>query len=218
MGIAPLLAAPALAENPLHLSGSISASTSTVINGIVFNRPQYSGNIGGWYGHTTFGANIASAYSGGNSGTDHQDKYFVAYEQKLAPISVKYEVTLKTYPGTRDGLTDQGIDYAVTASHPIAGVNVALGVDYTGEDYSTTRKSYGFNASLSRGLLPKLSGWLSVSHHHQFGSVDYTNTNLGLYYQLTSKLGVSTSINNWHAYAEWAHDRPTLSLSLSRRL
>ena len=210
----PCLAADA---NPLHLSASVSASTSTVINDIVFNKPQYGANLDGWYGHSSFGVNIASAYSG-NNGTDHQDKYFVAYDQKLVPFDLKYQVTLKTYPGTREGLNDNGVDYAVTASQSVDGISYSFGVDYTGEDYTTTRKSYGFNVSLGHSFAPKLSGWLSISHHHQFGSVDYTNTNLGLYYSLNSKMGVSTSINNWHAYADWGRDRPSLSISLSRRL
>ena len=202
----------------LHLSAAVNASTSTVINGIVFNRPQFGANVEGHHGNVSFEASIASAYSGGNNGTDHQDKYIVAYYQRLKPFNLKYEVMLKTYPGTRAGLNNHGIDYAVTASHSVKGVNFGLGFDYTNKDYSTTRKSYGINLSLGHSFMSKLSGWLSVSHHHQFGSVDYTNTNMGLYYQLSSKFGVSTSINNWHAYADWNHDRPTLSISLSRKL
>jgi len=220
--ILPLLlllpATSALAENnPLHLSASVNASTSTVINGIVFNRPQFSGNLDGWHGHTSFGVNIASAYSGNNNGTDHQDRYFVAYEQRLKPVTLKYQVTYKNYPGTRAGLTDHGVTYGVTASHGFKGLSVGLGVDYTDTDYTTIRKSYGLNLSLGHSF-GKLSSWLSVSHHHQFGSVDYTNTNMGVYYPLSPKMGMSASINNWHAYADWNHDRPTLSLSLSRRL
>ena len=212
------LATPVAAAPDLHLSASVNASTSTVINGIVFNRPQFGANLEGHHGNLSFGANIASAYSGGNNGTDHQDKYVVAYDQRLKSLNLKYQVMLKTYPGTRAGLTDHGIDYAVTASHSVKGVNFGLGVDYTDKDYATTRKSYGINLSLGHSFMPKLSGWLSVSHHHQFGSVDYTNTNLGLYYQATAKMGVSTSLNNWHAYAAWGRDRPTLSISLSRKL
>ena len=80
------------------------------------------------------------------------------------------------------------------------------------------RKAYGVNASIRRGLAKKLSGWVSLSYRKQWGSVDFLNTNVGLYYQMTDKLGLATSVNNWHAYADWNVDRPTLSVSLSRRL
>ncbi len=216
-GLLIAAATPALAENPLHLEASVSASTSTVINGIVFNRPQYGAHVEGSHDQIHFGASIESAYSG-NSGADHQDKYFVTYEQNLKPIHLRYEVLVKSYPGTRDGLTDHGVTYGVTASRSLAGFNVGLGVDYSDTDYTTIRKSYGMNLSLGHSLGLKMSSWLSISHHHQFGSVDYTNTNMGVYYSLSSKMGVSASINNWHAYAAWNHDRPTLSLSLSRKL
>ncbi len=212
-----LPAMPALAENPLHLEASVNASTSTVINGIVFNRPQYGAHLDGAHDRFHFGASIETAYSG-NSGADHQDKYFVTYQQSFKPIDVRYEVLVKSYPGTRAGLNDYGVTYGVTASRNMAGFNVGLGVDYTGEDYTTVRKSYGVNLSLGHSLGHKVSSWLSISHHHQFGSVDYTNTNMGIYYSLSSKVGVSASINDWHAYADWNHDRPTLSISVSRRL
>ena len=201
-----------------HWSASVNASTSTVMNDIVLNRAQLGGRLEGRLGNLLVEGSIASAYSGGSSGTDHQDRYLVSYDQRMKPFNLRYQVTLKEYPGTRDGLNDHGIVYGVTASRKLLGLNLGLGLDYSNEDYATIRKSYGMNLSVSRSLAKGLSGWFSVSHHHQFGNVDYTNTNLGIYYQVTSKTGISTSINNWHGYARWNHDRPTLSVSLSRRL
>ena len=209
-------AACAGAPPPFHISASLSASTSTELNSEIIQKPQYGISLQGYQGPTFLGAEIRTARS--SLGTDSEDKFFVGLEQKLKPFSLRYQVTWKLYPGTKPGYNDSGLVYQVSASHPLFGVNCSLGAEYTGEDYSTTRKSYGYNVSLSRGLAPKLSGWISVQHKRNWGSVDYTNTNIGLYYQATPKIGFSTSVNTWHAFASWGRDHPSLSISLSRRL
>ena len=217
-GLLPVTAHAAAKPKPFQWSASLSASTSTLLNSEVIDKPQYGLTLQGHEGATSFGAELRTARAANTVGTDSEDRFYVAYSQRLKPFSLHYQVTWKLYPGTRPGLNDQGTVWQVSASRPVFGVNVSLGAEYTDEDYSTTRKSYGFDASLSRSLLPKLSGWISVQHKREWGSVDYTNTNIGLYYQATSKIGVSTSVNTWHAFAPWGRDHPTLSLSLSRRL
>ncbi|ESQ86996.1 hypothetical protein ABAC460_21690 [Asticcacaulis sp. AC460] len=218
-------AAPAYAEDAappswwdqkIHTSASIGISTSGTINGEINRKPRLSLNLSGNKGRMTFGARHETADS--YSGTDSENRFHVAWRQDNKLANLNYQVMYKTYPGTRPGLTDEALLYQVSASRSLKGINYGLGLEYTNADYATTRKSYGLNLSVSRSFLPKLSGWLSVSHKKQWGSVDYTNANIGLYYQATPKIGVATSINNWHAYADWAVDRPTLSVSLSRRL
>ncbi len=214
--LSPMAAHAADKSQAIHWSASLSASTSSVLNSEVIQKPQFGFNLSGHEGATFFGAEARTARS--SLGTDSEDKFYLGYEQRLKPVSLRYEVTYKVYPGTKPGYNDSGVLWQVSASHPFFGVNCSLGADYTGEDYATTRRSYGYSASLSRGLAPKLSGWISVSHRRNWGSVDYTNTNIGLYYQLTGKIGVSTSVNTWHAFASWGRDHPSLSISLSRRL
>jgi len=201
---------------PVSLQASLSASTSGVINGVINRKPQLTLNLGGQKGDLNFGASAQTVDS--NIGTDYQDQFYLAYNQKLAPVSLRWQVMYKTYPGTPSPYTDQALDYQVSASRSLLGINTSVGVEYTNDDYTTIRKSYGLNLSLGRGLLKKMYGWLSISHKHNFGSVDYTNTNIGIAYQLTSKIGVSTSINDWHAYADWAEDHPSFSVSINRKL
>ncbi len=197
-------------------SASLSASTSTTLNSEIIQKPQYGFSLSGHKGTIALGADIRTARS--SIGTDSEDKFYARAEQKLKPFDLHYEVTYRVYPGTLPGYHDSGLTYSVSASRSFLGVSCSLGADYTGEDYSTTRKAVGYSVSLGRGLAPKLSGWISVAHKRQWGSVDYTNTNIGVYYQATSKIGVSTSVNTWHAFAPWGRDHPSLSVSLSRRL
>lgn len=203
-------------NQPAKWHASVGVSTSGVINGMVFRKPQWSLDISGRKQDIYFGSTLRTVES--HIGTDSEDKFFVGYNQKLKPFTLRWQATYRIFPGTQARYTDNSLLYQVTASREVLGFNASAGAEYTDHDYSEVRKSYGVNASLSRGLLPKLSGWLSVSYRRQWGGVDYTNTNLGLYYQLTDRLGVATSVNNWHAYASWNVDRPTLSVSLSRRL
>jgi hypothetical protein len=203
-------------NQPAHWQAQISASTSGVINGIVMRKPQLAFDLSGRKNDFYFGAHSQTAES--YVGTDYENRFFVGYTQQLNPVSLRYQVTWKTYPGTPTQYTDQALDYQVTASRNLMGLNTSLGVEYTDEDYTTIRKSYGLNLSLGRSLIKKMYGWLSVSHKHNTGSVDYTNTNIGVAYQLTDKIGVSTSVNNWHAYADWAEDHPTFSISINRKL
>jgi len=203
-------------NQPAHWQAQISASTSGVINGIVMQKPQLAFDLSGRKSDFYFGAHSQTAES--YVGTDYENHLYVGYTQQFNPVSLRYQVTWKTYPGTPSQYTDQALDYQVTASRNLLGLNTSLGVEYTDEDYTTIRKSYGLNLSLGRSLIKKMYGWLSVSHKHNTGSADYTNTNIGVAYQLTDKLGVSTSVNNWHAYADWAEDHPTFSISINRKL
>lgn len=203
-------------NQPANWQAQIALSTSGVINGVINRTPQLSASLSGRKSDLYFGANAQTADS--NIGTDSQDQLYLGYNQQLKPVALRWQLTYKTYPGTPSPYTDQALDYQVTASKNLLGLNTSLGVEYTNADYTTIRKSYGLNFSLGRGLLKKMYGWLSISHRHNTGSVDYTNTNIGVAYQLTDKLGVSTSINDWHAYASWAEDHPTFSISINRKL
>ena len=191
-------------------------STSTVINGQVAPKPQYGVDLSGEKGRWSLQAKVATIDSW--VGADSEDRVTLSYNQPLKPFSLKYQVQYKMYPGTRAGYNATGTSYQVSASKSWHGVNYGIGAEYSDADYASIRKSYGINLSLGHSFMPKLSGWLSVAHHHQFGSADYTNTNVGLYYQVTRKIGLSTSVNLYHAYASWNVDHPTLSVGLSRRL
>lgn len=203
-------------NQPANWQAQLSLSTSGVINGVINRKPQLGFDVSGRKSDLYFGAHAQTADS--NVGTDYEDRLFVGYTQKLDPVSLRWQLTYKTYPGTPAQYTDQALDYQVTASKNLLGLNTSLGVEYTNADYTTVRKSYGLNFSLGRSLLKKMYGWLSISHKHNTGSVDYTNTNIGVAYQLTDKIGVSTSINDWHAYASWAEDHPTFSIAINRKL
>ncbi len=216
--LAPAAAHAADTSKPFQWSASFSASTSTLLNSEVIDKPQYGLTLQGRQGATLLGAEFHTANASPSIGTDSEDKVYLAYDQHLKPLDLRYQVTWKTYPGTRRGLNNQGTVWQVSASHRFFGVSVSLGTEYTDADYSTTRKSYAVDATLSRGLLPGLSGWISLQHKRQLGSVDFTNTNIGLYYQATPKIGFSTSVNTWHGFAPWGRDHPSLSVSLSRRL
>lgn len=207
----------ALADaDKVHWSGAISLTTSSVINGMVTNKPEFGLSLNGGKGRAYWGARTTTASSG--NGTDSQNSLFAGYNLPVKSFNVRYQFTHKAYPGTYDHLRDEGNIHQVSVSRTVKGTNYAVGMDYSDRDYTQVRKSYGASLSVSRGLTKKLSGWASVLHKHQVGAVDFTNVNVGLYYQLTPRIGVSTSVNNWHAYADWAEDRPTLSVALSRKL
>lgn len=200
----------------VHWSGAVSLTTSSVINGMVTNKPEFGLTLNGGKGKAFWGARMTTANSG--NGTDSQNSVFAGYSQPIKAYTLRYQFTHKAYPGTYDHLRDEGNIHQVTVSRNLRGVNYSAGLEYSDRDYTQVRKSYGASLSVSRGLTKKLSGWASVMHKHQVGAVDFTNVNVGVYYQLTSRIGVSTSVNNWHAYADWAEDRPTLSVALSRKL
>lgn len=200
----------------IHWSGAISMTTSSVINGMVTNKPEFGLALNGSKGRAFWGGRMTTANSG--NGTDSQDSLFAGYTLPVKSFDLRYQFTHKAYPGTREGLRDEGNIHQMTLSRGFKGVNYAAGLEYSDRDYIQVRKSYGASLSASRGLTKKLSGWASVMHKHQIGAVDFTNVHVGVYYQLTPRIGVSTSVNNWHAYADWAEDRPTLSLALSRKL
>ncbi len=203
-------------QKPASLRASISLSTSAVINGVVMKRPQLGFNLSGEKAALYYGASVATVDN--NLGSDSQDQLYAGYRQSLGKISIRYQATYRSYPGTLAQFNDSGLTYQVTASRSLLGVNASLGAEYSDTDFANVRKSYGLNGSISHGLIKNMSGWLSLSYHKQWGGVDSLNTNIGLWYQMTPKLGISASVNNWHAYAAWNHDRPTLSLGISRTL
>lgn len=209
--------AAALADgDKVRWSGAISLTTSSVINGMVTNKPEFGLTLNGSKGRAFWGGRMTTANSG--NGTDSQNSLFAGYSVPVKAYELRYQFTHKAYPGTYAHLRDEGNIHQVTVSRSLKGTRYAAGLEYSDRDYTDVRRSYGASLSASRALTKKLSGWASVMHKHQVGAVDFTNVNVGVYYQLTSRIGVSTSINNWHAYADWAEDRPTLSVALSRKL
>ena len=203
-------------QKPASLRASVNLSTSAVINGVVMKRPQLSLNLSGEKAALYYGGSLATVDN--NLGSDSQDQLYAGYRQSLGKISLRYQATYRSYPGTLAQFNDSGLMYQVTASRNLLGLNTSLGVEYSDADFANVRKSYGLNGSISRGLIKNMSGWLSLSYHKQWGGVDSLNTNIGLWYQMTPKLGLSARVNNWHAYAAWNRDRPTLSLGISRTL
>jgi len=203
-------------QKPATLRASISVSTSAVINGIIMKTPQLGFNLSGEKATAFYGAGISTVDN--NLGSDSQDQVYAGFRQPLGKTTIRYQVTWRAYPGTLPQYNDSGLTYAVTASRSLFGVHTSLGADYSGRDFANVRKSYGLNGSLSHGLMKNMSGWLSLSYHKQWGGVDSLNTNIGVWYQMTPKMGLSASVNNWHAYASWNRDRPTLSVGISRTL
>ena len=203
-------------QKPATLRASISVSTSEVINGVIMKKPQLGFNLSGEKATTFYGASISTVDN--NLGSDSQDQFYGGFRQKLGKTTLRYQATYKTYPGTLEQYTDSGLIYQIAASREVFGIGTSLGVEYSDKDFANVRKSYGLNGSISHGLMKNMSGWLSLSYHKQWGGVDSLNTNMGIWYQMTPKMGFSASVNNWHAYASWNHDRPTLSVGISRTL
>ena len=203
-------------QKPATLRASISLSTSAVINGIIMKKPQLGFNLSGEKADAFYGAGISTVDN--NLGSDSQDQFYAGYRQHLGKTTIRYQANYRLYPGTLDQYTKAGLIYQVTASRTFSGIGTSLGMEYSDHDFANVRKSYGLNGSISRGLLKNMSGWLSLSYHKQWGGVDSLNTNIGLWYQMSPKMGFSASVNSWHAYASWNRDRPTLSVGISRTL
>jgi len=203
-------------QKPATLRASISLSTSAVINGVIMKKPQLGFNLSGEKASAFYGASISTVDN--NLGSDSQNQFFGGFRQSLGKTSIRYQATYRVYPGTLPQYNDSGLTYQVTASRTLFGVGTSLGLDYSDSDFARVSKSYGVNGSLSHSLLKNMSGWLSLSYHKQRGGVDSLNTNIGIWYQMTPKMGLSASVNNWHAYASWNRDRPTLSVGISRTL
>jgi hypothetical protein len=179
-------------------------------------KPQLGFNLSGEKAAAFYGASISTVDN--NLGSDSQDQFYAGFRQSLGRTTIRYQATWRAYPGTLPLYNASGLTWQVAASRRLLGVNASLGADYSDADFANVRKSYGLNGSLSHGLMKNMSGWLSLSYHKQWGGVDSLNTNIGVWYQMTPKMGFSASVNNWHAYASWNHDRPTLSVAISRTL
>ncbi len=203
-------------QKPASLRASISLSTSAVINGVIMKKPQLGLNLSGEKADAFYGASISTVDN--NLGSDSQDQLYAGYRQSLGKVQIRYQASYRAYPGTLDQYTDSSLVYQVTASRSFFGVGTSLSAEYSDADFANVRKSYGVNGSVSHGLMKNMSGWMSLSYHKQWGGVDSLNTNIGLWYQVTPKMGLSASVNNWHAYASWNRDRPTLSVGISRTL